>query len=189
MKITLDTSVFLKHNLTEEEVYYLLLITRNGNVENAKKTLREKDFIFVDDFDRVVITPKGDKAFVGVTLDSEKSVSSEKDLENLVGDIRAMFPKGMQQNKYSWRESPKVITERLRLFEKYFGKYPYDDIRKATQRYVNRMGGDPFMKTLKYFIISKQHETIESALANELILLEEGGEEVNNSGDWTTNMI
>ena len=189
MKFILNTECYLKHNLSEEEVMFLLSALRGCDLDRAKQSLIDKGFIFIDDFDKIHITKPGSDVLQAVLLDSDIRVSSPKDLENLVGDMRAMFPKGMQQGKYSWRDSAAVITERLRLFEKYFGKYPYDDIRKATQNYVNRMTGDPFMKTLKYFIISKQKETIESLLANELALLEEGGEEEVASGDWTTNII
>lgn len=189
MKIVLDTECFLKNSLCDEEVFYLLSLSRDCDLERAKKKLIDKGFIYEDDNGSMHITMNGDKALKGVFLDSDSKVSSVKALESLVGDMRAMFPKGLQQGKYSWRDSASVITERLRLFEKTFGKFPYDDIRKATKRYVDRMLGDPFMKTLKYFIISKQHDSVESLLATELAMMEEGeGEEVA-SGDWTSTMI
>lgn len=189
MKFILNTECYLKNNLAEEEVLFLLSVLRGCDLDRAKQSLTDKGFIFIDDFDKIHLTKPGNDALQAVLLDSDEKISSIEDLKNLASDIREMFPKGTQQGKYSWRDSTAVITERLRLFEKYFGKHSCDDIRKATQNYVNRMTGDPFMKTLKYFIISKQHETIESLLANELALLEEGGDEGVVSGDWTSTMV
>ena len=190
MKITLDSSTFLKNNLTDEEVFYLLSVSRDCNLERAERRLIDKGFIRIDDENKVHITQKGNDALTTVILDSDKGISSPKSLENLVGDLRALFPKGLQQGRYPWRDSPAGITERLRVFEKKFGRYPYEKIVKATENYVKRMTGDPFMKTLKYFIWSEQKGTLESGLANELALLEEGGEdEVVASQDWTNNMI
>lgn len=189
MKFILNTECYLKHNLSEEEVLYLLSVLRGCDLDRAKQSLTDKGFIFIDDFDKIHLTKPGNDALQAVLLDSDVKISSIEDLKNLASDIREMFPKGLQQNKHSWRASVPVIIERLRMFEKYFGKHSHDDIRKATQNYVNRMTGNPYMKTLFYFIISKQHDTLESELANELAFLEEGGGEAVVSGDWTSTMV
>ena len=200
MNLLLNTETFLKNGLTIDEVLYLLILSSNSNMEKAKQSLIDKGFITQDGnlFGEYRITQNGIKAMNNVVLDSDKDVPkvTDKELEVLAGEMRALFPKGYQQEvptkMYPWRCSISEVVERLRKFWFKFGsEYTKEEILAATENYVKRMTGQRFMQTLKYFIWKKNESdgTYGSALANEIDMIREGEGEEHNSGDWQNTMV
>lgn len=190
-KIILDTGVFLKNGVSTDEVLLMINILNKSDPEKARESLQDKGLILKKPgslFDEYVLTSAGTTLMKKIIYSSDSDVPSDKALESLAGDLRAMFPKGLQQGKYSWRESVPIIVDRLKGFYKKIGDmYSHEQIRQATEHYVKRMSDDPFMKTLKYFIWNTQKGTFESPLAAEIELLEEGVEDTGD--DWKTNII
>ena len=88
---------------------------------------------------------------------------------------------------YPWRDSTKVIAERLTLFFKKFGEYSKEEVIDATKRYVESFNGNTqYMQVLKYFILKPDKEVGGniSMLASYL----ENKEQANNQ-NWTTKVI
>lgn len=83
-----------------------------------------------------------------------------KSLENetLAQKLKDLYPKGKKPgtNQY-WSEGLSLIEKRLQLFfKRYSKKYSDDEIIEATKKYVTNMENDPYMKTLKYFILKNK---------------------------------
>lgn len=191
MNVLLKSENFLKNGLTDEEVLYLLIMSTKSNIERAQKSLIEKGFITQDGvlYKDFRITEAGMSAINAVILDSDKEVPKEsKSLKDFADSLRMLFPKGMQQGKYSWRSSTKEISERLRVFYREFGSnYTEEEIYNATKNYVTRMSEDPHMRTLPYFLWDKRGGNYSSLLANEIECIRDG--ETPTKEDWRSSLV
>lgn len=200
MNLVLRTEVFNRNKVTLEEVLSMIVVATNSNIEKGKQSLIEKGLLYEVSgnlFEKKLnFSTAGKNILNEIILDSNEKVpkAGNTKLSDLVGSMRALFPKGYQQHnpdRYPWRGSPKEIEERMRGFFNMFGTdYEYEDIIKATERYVKRSINDPYMKTLPYFIWSKQEGPLKSLLASELAIMKEGDEEEKQEGeDWKTNIV
>lgn len=200
MNWLLKTETFLKNNLTADEVLCLISLLTKSDMEGAKKSLVDKGFITQDGdlFGGYRITRAGADAMNNIIIDSDDKVPkvTDKDLEVLAGEMRAIYPKGYQQEypvkMYPWRCSIGEVKDRLRKFWFKFGsEYTNEEILEATKRYVERMSGQRFMQTLKYFIWKKNDAdgSYGSALANEIDAMREGEEETKPTSDWQNKMV
>lgn len=84
----------------------------------------------------------------------------------LADKLRALYPQGQKDGKYSWRDNTMTIARKLKtLFDKPgCCNYSDEDIIDATRRYVDSFNGNyQYMQVLKYFIlkrdINRQEET------------------------------
>lgn len=193
MNLLLQTETFLKNNLTDEEVLYMLILSRGCSIEKAQESLLKKGFITQDGniFADYRITKAGVDAVNAVVLDSDKKIptKTDKELRELASDLITLFPKGYQQgNRYPWRMSPSAAVERLRsFFLKFNNDYTFDEIREATKRYVEHYKDSGQMRTMIYFIWNIKNGSYDSPLANEIELLRSGAEPESN--DWQNTMV
>jgi len=69
-----------------------------------------------------------------------------------------LWPKGMKMNTTSWRSSPIVIVQRLKMAEALYD-CSIDEVRAidTAKRYVKSFGNDTkYMQSLKYFIYKEK---------------------------------
>lgn len=199
MNVLLRTEIFNKHGVSFDEVLYLIAVAGQANIEKGRQSVVKKGLVCEMTDGLFSMKPKltlaGQKVINDIVLDSNKEIpkSNDSDLKTLVSKMRELFPKGYQQHnpdRYPWRGSPKEIEERMRGFFKQFGTdFKYEDILKATERYAKRSINDPYMKTLPYFIWSKQKDSLQSLLASELEVMKEGDDNPQEGEDWKTNVI
>ena len=148
MNLLLQTETFLKNNLTDEEVLYMLILSRGCSIEKAQESLLKKGFITQDGniFADYRITKAGVDAVNAVVLDSDKKIptKTDKELRELASDLIALFPKGYQQgNRYPWRMSPSAAVERLRsFFLKFNNDYTFDEIARLLEETKQQLGRD-----------------------------------------------
>src|SRR5574344_784460 len=208
MEIHLSTKTFLENNLTDEEVFYLLLLANDCNIERARASLIEKGYITQDGnlFGVFRITDEGMETLNSAILDSDNKVPAKDNLIGLVIAIQELFPKGSKFGGTSWRGSQREISVKLQKWFKLYGtytdkegkehKWTYPEIIDATQRYVNHFNGDyKFMRQLKYFILKfekkmdaegRQYSEEVSDLAS---YLENPDANASHSTDWTSSLV
>lgn len=195
MNLVLKTETFLKHNLTDNEVVYLLMLSKNIDEESVQKSLESKGFITRDGniFGDYRITEAGNKAINNIVLDSSDRVpkATDKELLKLAGDMIALFPKGYQQgNKYAWRCSPAACVERLRgFFLKFNNDYTHEEILEATKNYVEHYKDSGQMRILIYFIWNTKGGSYDSPLASEIEILRSGAKADNPDEDWMHELV
>ena len=195
MNLVLKTETFLRNNLTDDEVVYLLMLSKKIDEEKVQKSLESKGFITRDGniFGDYRITEVGVKTINNIVYDSSDKVpkKNDKDLLELAGEMIALFPKGYQQgNKYPWRCSPAACVERLRGFYlKFNNDYTNKEILEATKNYVEHYKDSGQMRILTYFIWNTKGGSYDSPLASEIENIRAGGKAEKNDEDWTTKLV
>ena len=190
MKISIDTTIFHDEDITSLEftvlLYYILGGTGILN-EEICSSLWNKSYLIKE------ATGYSWNKNMNSRLNgwlASSSISRDKQIENeeLAKSIQELFPKGFKGGTvYPWRDSTKVIAERLTLFFKKFGEYSREEVINATKRYVESFNGNTqYMQVLKYFILKPDKEVGGniSMLASYL----ENKEQTNNQ-EWTTKVI
>lgn len=190
MKISIDTTIFHDEDITSLEftvlLYYILGGTGILN-EDICSSLWNKSYLIKE------ATGYSWNKNMNSRLNgwlASSSISRDKQIENeeLAKSIQELFPKGFKGGTvYPWRDSTKVIAERLTLFFKKFGEYSREEVINATKRYVESFNGNTqYMQVLKYFILKPDKEVGGniSMLASYL----ENKEQTNNQ-EWTTKVI
>ena len=190
MKISIDTTIFHNEDITSLEftvlLYYILGGTGILN-EEICSSLWNKSYLIKEETG--YSWNKNMNGKLNGWLASS-AISRDKQLDNevLAKSLQELFPKGIKENTiYPWRDSTKIIAERLTLFFKKFGEYPKEEVIDATKRYVESFNGNTrYMQVLKYFILKPDKEVggSISMLASYL----ENKEQANNQ-NWTTKVI
>lgn len=163
MKLTIDSAVIDKYNMTVQEFLTLMLVIHRVNLNEAKKALISKGYVIsaIDfdsgtDFER---TKLGVDTYNNIILESSpQSMATEERLKNLATKLKEIYPKGKKDGTWYWADGVAVIARRLQIFfHKYDKKMELTDeqIIKATQKYVDEMIGKPDMRLLKYFIFKE----------------------------------
>jgi len=191
MKITIDEEVCKKHNLSIEEVIGLLYVrlTRNAHTEIDKLINDEK---VVNDVlsNEIVITQRWNDEVDSVILESDKSLPSVEELNELASKMRELFPKGFKIGSAAWRGNIRELTIRLQKFYELYGNYSPEQILDATKRYVNSFNGDySRMRILKYFILKHDPQMGEDGVKHvedisDLANFLENDCVENNPDDW-----
>lgn len=176
---------FLKHNITVEEAFLLLLIYREADLEKIEESLIKKGYITANlkhQFSKAwIVTRMGAEALDAAIIDSDKSQESKEvsvRLETLASKLKELFPSGKKDGtSYYWAEGSALIVRRLKLFfkkyksalndifkeeyetlsEEEFNNFIDDKIVKATQQYIRSFNGNyTYMRLLKYFILKEK---------------------------------
>lgn len=191
MKIIIDSDVILKKDISMEEfsvlLYYLVGGTGTLN-EVLCNILWEKNYLIKVENGYIINNN------MLSTIESwmgESSLTNNKSdrLIDLAEKMRALFPEGKKEGtNFYWRDSTKVIAQRLGIFIKRYGDdYTDEQILAATRRYVESFNGNyRFMHVLKYFISKKNLETKEDN-SELLSYLENEGQDTHND-NWLTDV-
>lgn len=128
------------------------------------------------------------KEFVNKVLTESQIHEDRRNLTELAQSLKEIYPKGKKGDTgVPWADGVALIEKRLKLFFKKYGEYPFEDIIKATKKYVESFNGDyKFMRTLRYFIWKEERGAagdIESS-SDLLTYLEDSGDEIVRDG-WT----
>lgn len=193
-KISIDSKMLDKYNLTLDEFLYLLLFARKNEecfAELLKNSLFKKGFLtenysFFPAEDSLKIVKKGTEALKEILVQSHNSLTTEESnqIEELAKKLKDIFPKGAKSPGHPWGGNIREIYNKLKKFKQLYN-YSDEAILEATQHYVNSMSSDTtYMRTLKYFIL-KQNENKEeiSDLASYIESYEEGTTE-----GWTNKI-
>lgn len=192
MKISFDTKVLKKHNLSLEEFYLLLFhCTSSKNYLEVCNKLVEKGILQKSVFNEYeFVSYDSIKSLVeSILLNSDSRVQSNKDeLVDIAIAMREIYPQGKKPGTtYMWRDSVSMIVKKLQsLMVQFDYSFTKEQAVKATQSYINSFNGDyTYMQLLKYFILKKNIKTGELQ-SDFMSYIENEDTEVNNN--WTVNL-
>ena len=158
MKYSIDENVSLRHHLSLEELLMLMLLKKGCNLQLLIEEMLKRELIVPNMFGNYNVTQHWDDQMQKVLLESDKDVPKDNDLNYLVGQLRALFPKGIKSGSAAWRGNVREITLRLQKFFKiYDSRYSDEAIIEATKKYVESFNGNyTYMRILKYFILKDE---------------------------------
>ena len=192
MKLTIDSDVLDKEGVTMEEFSVLLyyLVGGRGTLNDVLcNILWEKNFLIKVEEGYIINNNILSTIETWISL-SSVTENKKHHLLKLAEDMRSIFPAGKKPGTdYYWRDSTKVIAQRLSIFiNKYGDEYSDEQILEATRKYVESFNGNyKFMHLLKYFISKKNLETKEDS-SELLSYLENAGQEETLNDNWLTDM-
>ena len=164
MKFTIDSKICEKHNLSLSEVLGLLLVkfSKEGNCQDTMdKLVSDEKLISLGDpedpYSIYHITQRWDDEVSSILLEAEKSLPKADRVENLVKQMRELFPTGMKVGSSAWRGNVRELKLRMQKFFKLYGDYSDEQILEATKKYVDSFNGNyTYMRILKYFIMKSE---------------------------------
>lgn len=167
------------------------------NKETINK-LNNKGLIFINSFkdgipDDVSPTKESAEIVEGTYANMEISGKEDDDrFNNLADKLRELFPTGRKPGtQLQWRDSTKIIAQRLKIFVKKFDvKFTDEQAIEATKKYISGFNGNyQFMQVLKYFIMKAGKEDGTSVVNSQLLSYMENTDCTDNfSDDWTSTL-
>lgn len=164
MKYIIDTEVLEKHGLSLGEFGILLYYADNNikiNINTISENLWNKGYLIKEINNTFYFDNPKFEELQAILAEGTNSKNTNKRAEELAQEMREIFPEGSKkifirgvEKKYPWRDSNRIISNRLKIFFKRYGNNFTDgQIIDATKRYVSGFEGDTtYMKLLKYFI-------------------------------------
>lgn len=171
MRITIDTDILSRNNISLGEFLVLLLGYNNCNFYECVGSLVDKKLADIDKYTIGNIVLSGNsKDFIARLLteaDERLKKSPVKDFYILAAKLRNIYPEGNKAGTtYLWRGTVEEIAQKLMVLVTIHGFiYTEDEAIRATKEYISNFKGDrAHMKLLKYFILrtNKDKHEIES---------------------------
>ncbi len=157
MKITIDSKVLKKNNLTIGQFLLMLSYHYKITEEEFNDLLNKHFYISTSNGKREpYLSDKGAAIINKIILEGDNLNAQEKDeLNQLAKKMQDLFPVGKKLGtNYYWRGNVREIENKLQVFFKKYGEFPEEEIIKATENYLNAYADDKrFMQLLKYFIM------------------------------------
>ena len=187
MRFTIDSDILEHDGITMQEFSVLLYYISGGKGilnEEICSALWDKGFLVKDADNYFLDNNKISLIDSWIAMSSVPKNGADR-LSVLADKLRALYPDGKKAGtNYYWKDSNKIITQRLAMFfKKYEDKYSDEDIIKATTEYVKSFNADSqYMQLLKYFIYKRGSDSGEES-SQLLSYLENAGQEeaINNS--------
>lgn len=185
MKLTIDSAVLEKDDITMQEFSVILYYLSGGSGVIHKELcsdLREKGFLKKVEGGYQFHEGKKPKVRTWIIKSSNSPEAMDR-LTLLAEAMQSVYPSGKKMGtNYYWRDSTKVIAQRLAMFFKKYGDKSDEEIIKATRDYVESFNGDyQYMRLLKYFIYKKEDGDEESPLSS---CLDNAGQENTENRNW-----
>lgn len=160
MKFVIDEEVAVKNNLNIQELLLTLLVKVGADIPAVLEQLQKREVVVKDIFNNYYITPHWIDVCDNILLSSEKAIPKDDNLAPLAEELMAMMPQGkMPGTAYYYKCNKREIILKLKKFTKLYGQYSFEDIKKATKRYVESFNGNyTYMKLLKYFILKEERK-------------------------------
>lgn len=169
MKITIDTEILQRTNLTFGEFLVMLFGYCDTKYKENFDKLVEKNLISKNLFDKdSMVLSNNTRDLIGkVLIESDAKVMGyDFNFEELARKLQDIYPQGNKPGTtYNWRDNTAVIAFKLRtLVAKYGFIFTEDEAIKATKEYVESFEDDnKSMKLLKYFILrTSKDDSIDS---------------------------
>lgn len=194
MRLTIDSVILSKYDLTMDEMIVLMLCKNKINIKDTVKSLLDKDIgvAHPNNPDIVLFREKEDNLLKDIFLESNDVVIKRADrYELLAAQLREIFPKGRKEGtSYMWRDSNSIIAKKLKaLVSKYGECFTDEQAINATRKYVESFNGNyRYMQLLKYFISKKVVNDGEVEETSQLLsyIENEGQSDYNN--EWTAEL-
>lgn len=197
MKLTIDSNILKKYNLTEEEYLILYLSAKNVDITQTMQSLVERglaDWNLFQDA-QLVLSDNTKELLSSVIIDSDSKIQSQDDFYlELAAKLQEVYPKGKKPGTtYMWRGTKAEVAKKLKtLVVKYNFAFTEEQAIKATEEYVASFNGEyTKMRLLKYFILKADRD----ADGNTVILsefmsnIENEGQEDSVPIDWVDRVV
>lgn len=199
MALTITEEGIKKNNTNLPLILLLALVESKVSLKELTKKAILESYISpaYNSNNEYFITKEGLNLLSSTITDSISTLSTttvENRLTLLAKELKNIFPKGKKEGTaFYWSEGEVLIVKRLKVFfRKYdINTYTNEQIIEAAKTYVESFNGDyKYMKLLKYFIF-KEVRTEESGvdIDSQLITYIENKGEVDNRGDWTSELV
>lgn len=177
MKISINTNVLKKYNLSLGEFLVLLMGHYGESYISSYDSLVEKGLAGKNLFKEFtpVLSDNTKNLIAKVLMESDdRAINSGIDFESLARTLQQVYPDGIKPGKtYSWRGNIEEIAQKLRvLVVKYNFLFTEEEAIRATQEYVDSFK-EPYqyMHTLRNFLLyttkdSQGHYEMESIFMN-----------------------
>lgn len=189
MKLIIDEAEIKKSKLSFPEVLYLILVYRNVNIDELKKSLQEEGLISSSS-KGLKLTEKSRRRLLSVN----KILASNINYENLAKKLQNIYPEGRKEGTTCmWRDSVAMIAGKLKtLVIKYNCSFTEEQAINVVKEYVNSFNGDyTYMQVLKYFLLkSITFPDGDREVTSEFMSrLENYGQDNITTKDWSSNLI
>lgn len=168
MKITINTDILQKHNLTLGEFLIMLLGYYDIDLLSTQDSIINKYYADRNLFKEMgIILSNNSKDLVARILmeSDDKAIKSGIDFEGVAEKMMECYPSGNKPGKsYSWRSTIEEIAQKLRtLVVKYDFLFTEEEAVNATKEYVSSFT-TPYsdMLLLRSFILKTGKDEIES---------------------------
>lgn len=195
----LDKNICEDNGLTIDELFLLLCIQNNLNLQKAKQSLLEKQFIspcILQGEEITRITSKGSDKLKSIIVKSDNAYNKKEPsrFTKLAEQLREIYPKGTKPGtNYLWRGSNAEISSKLQtLSVKYNFTFTDEQAVRATQEYVNSFNGTyNYMQLLKYFILKTERDAAGNIEVKSEFMsrIENAGQEEELKKEWLDNLI
>ena len=197
MRITLDTDKVDK-DIGVDGLLYLTALYLGVTINRSTfDRLNDKGLIYTqsmkDGFPYDVRkTKESDELVEGAYADMEiTGQNNDYRFLELADKLRELYPTGRKNGtQLQWRDSTKVIAQRLKAFVKKFEcDFSDEEYVEATKRYIGSFNGNyQYMQVLKYFIMKAGIEDGTSVINSQLLSYLQNKEQDTNP-DWTCDLI
>lgn len=198
MRITIDSNILDKYNITLEEFLMLYIAAKKVNIKEVMASLVTKNLadwnLFEDS--QLVLSDNTKELLSSVIIDSDKKVQDKDDFFlSLADKMQEIYPKGRKAGTtYMWRGTKAEIAKKLKtLVVKYNFSFNEKQVLSATKSYVESFNGDyTKMRLLKYFVLKIERDADNNpVLISELMSLieNEGQDDTTTNRDWTTELV
>lgn len=168
MKITIDTDVLHKENLSFGDFLVLLIGHYDISYEETLQKLIRDGTVQPNVFNKneMILSDNTKDLIARILMESDiKVISSGLDFNTLAARLQEIYPSGIKSGTtYNWRGSNEDIAQKLRtLIAKYNFFFTEEEAVKATKKYVDSFENKEKMQLLKYFILKTKNDgTIDS---------------------------
>lgn len=155
MKLTVDSKVCAKHQLSVNEFLLLHLILQNHDCNGTVKDFVQRGLLQRQN--GKVIVPESTKLLIQQVMNESGNVSEDR-LNSLAGRMQKCFPEGKPQGSVTYyRANRREIIFSLQSFFGKYGSFSDDDIVDATQRYVDSFHGNyRYLPVITNYIIKSE---------------------------------
>lgn len=196
MRITIDSNVLNKYDLTIEEFLLLYLSAKKVDIQQCLKSLVHKGIADWNLFSgaQLILSDKTKELLSSVIIDSDsKVIDKDETFFDLAEKLQNLYPKGRKAGTtYMWRGTKAEIAKKLKtLIVKYHYKFTEEQAIEATKNYVASFNGDyTKMRLLKYFILKVDHDADGNAIivTDFMSLIENEGQEDSSNTSWIDNV-
>ena len=159
MKISIDTNILKRYNLSLGEFLVLLMSHYGEDYISSYDSLVSKGLVGKNLFKEFtpVLSDNTKNLVAKILMESDdRAINSGIDFESLAETLQLVYPEGIKPGKtYSWRGNVEDIAQKLRvLVVKYDFQFSVEEAIRATQEYVDSFK-EPYqyMHTLKNFLL------------------------------------
>lgn len=197
MRITIDSNVLKKYDLTVEEFLLLYLSAKKVDIHESLESLVNKGIADWNLFSgtQLILSDNTKELLSSVIIDSDtKVIDRDSEFLSLAEKLQEVYPKGRKPGTtYMWRGSKAEIAKKLKtLVVKYHYDFTEEQAISATKNYVASFNGDyTKMRLLKYFILKVDRDADGNAIivTDFMSQIENEGQENLEDRDWTDRVI